>query len=125
MSGARYEALDGRRVRVTGAEWHDPAFNDSLVNGISEGWAQMLTSAYAQHIMPFVYDDMNSWSASAIEGMRDLSGFILKNNSPSCGMERVRIYDVNNEGGAAAAYAVAVADGAEFVIVSSKVDLEG
>ena len=47
---------------VTGAEWHDPAFNDSLVNGIGEGWAQMLTSAYAQHIMPFVYDDMNSWS---------------------------------------------------------------
>ncbi|MCD4690011.1 hypothetical protein K8S17_00970, partial [bacterium] len=25
-------------------------------------WVQMLTSAYAQHIMPFVYDDMNSWS---------------------------------------------------------------
>jgi hypothetical protein len=47
---------------ITGAEWHTPAFNDSLVNGISEGWAQMLTSAYAQHIMPFVYDDMNSWS---------------------------------------------------------------
>lgn len=47
---------------ITGAEWHDPAFNDSLVNGVDEGWAQMLTSAYAQHIMPFVYDDMNSWS---------------------------------------------------------------
>ncbi len=47
---------------ITGAEWHDPAFNDSLVNGIAEGWVQMLTSAYAQHIMPFVYDDMNSWS---------------------------------------------------------------
>ncbi len=47
---------------ITGAEWHDPAFNDSLVNGVSEGWVQMLTSAYAQHIMPFVYDDMNSWS---------------------------------------------------------------
>ncbi|MFH1690321.1 MAG: FlgD immunoglobulin-like domain containing protein [Candidatus Eisenbacteria bacterium] len=47
---------------ITGAEWHDPAFNDSLVNGVGEGWVQMLTSAYAQHIMPFVYDDMNSWS---------------------------------------------------------------
>jgi len=47
---------------ITGAEWHDPAFNDSLQNGIAEGWVQMLTSAYAQHIMPFVYDDMNSWS---------------------------------------------------------------
>ncbi|MBN2564175.1 MAG: T9SS type A sorting domain-containing protein, partial [Candidatus Eisenbacteria bacterium] len=47
---------------ITGAAWHDPAFNDSLVNGVNEGWVQMLTSAYAQHIMPFVYDDMNSWS---------------------------------------------------------------
>ncbi len=47
---------------MTGAEWHDPAFNDSLVNGGGEGWAQMMTSAFAQHIMPFVYDDMNSWS---------------------------------------------------------------
>lgn len=42
-----------------------------------------------------VTDDMNKWSASAVEGMQDLSGFILKNNSPSCGMERVRIYDGN------------------------------
>ena len=40
-------------------------------------------------------DDMNRWSDQAIEGMRDLSGFILKNNSPSCGMERVRVYDGN------------------------------
>ena len=47
---------------ITGAEWHDPSFNDSLVNGVNEGWAQMMTSAYAQHIMPFVYDEMNSWS---------------------------------------------------------------
>lgn len=42
-----------------------------------------------------VSDDMNNWSQSAINGMHDLSGFILKNNSPSCGMERVRIYDGN------------------------------
>lgn len=38
-------------------------------------------------------DDMNSWSAGAIPGMHDLTGFILKSNSPSCGMERVRLYD--------------------------------
>jgi uncharacterized protein YbgA (DUF1722 family) len=42
-----------------------------------------------------VTDDMQRWSQKAIEGMRDLSGFILKNNSPSCGMERVRVYDGN------------------------------
>ena len=28
----------------------------------------------------------------------DLSGYILKKNSPSCGMERVRLYDINKEG---------------------------
>jgi len=42
-----------------------------------------------------VTDDMNMWSDGAIKGMHDLSGFILKNNSPSCGMERVRVYDGN------------------------------
>jgi uncharacterized protein YbgA (DUF1722 family)/uncharacterized protein YbbK (DUF523 family) len=42
-----------------------------------------------------VTDDMNTWSEDAIAGMHDLSGFILKNNSPSCGMERVRVYDGN------------------------------
>jgi len=42
-----------------------------------------------------ITDNMNNWSESAINGMQDLSGFILKNNSPSCGMERVRVYDRN------------------------------
>lgn len=42
-----------------------------------------------------VTDDMNTWSKDAIAGMQDLTGFILKNNSPSCGMERVRVYDGN------------------------------
>jgi uncharacterized protein YbgA (DUF1722 family)/uncharacterized protein YbbK (DUF523 family) len=42
-----------------------------------------------------ITDDMNNWSQGAIDGMQDLSGFILKNNSPSCGMERVRVYDGN------------------------------
>jgi hypothetical protein len=54
---------------MTGAEWHDPAFNDSIQNGVAEGWAQMVTSAYAQHIMPFVYDDMNSWSVDTERDM--------------------------------------------------------
>lgn len=40
-------------------------------------------------------DDMNRWSENAMNGMDDLSGFILKSNSPSCGMERVRVYDSN------------------------------
>jgi uncharacterized protein YbgA (DUF1722 family)/uncharacterized protein YbbK (DUF523 family) len=42
-----------------------------------------------------ITDNMNNWSQAAVTGMHDLSGFILKNNSPSCGMERVRVYDGN------------------------------
>ena len=38
-------------------------------------------------------DDMNSWSSDAVSGLNDVSGFILKKDSPSCGMERVRVYD--------------------------------
>jgi len=51
----------------TGAEWYDPDFNTWLANGVTAGWAEMNTSVYAQHIMPFVADEMNDWAA-AIEG---------------------------------------------------------
>jgi hypothetical protein len=49
------------------AEWYYPdgvveGWNDWLTRGVTEGWAGMLTSAYAQHIMPFVEDSMNDWS---------------------------------------------------------------
>ena len=40
-------------------------------------------------------EQMNNWSESAVEEMHDLSGYILKSNSPTCGMERVRVYDTN------------------------------
>ncbi len=49
---------------MTAAEWYDPSFNQWLRDGIGEGWVAMLTSAYAQHIMPFVYDNMNNWSVN-------------------------------------------------------------
>lgn len=42
-----------------------------------------------------VTEQMNNWSESAVEEMHDLSGYILKSNSPTCGMERVRVYDAN------------------------------
>jgi uncharacterized protein YbgA (DUF1722 family)/uncharacterized protein YbbK (DUF523 family) len=38
-------------------------------------------------------DKMVQWSSDIVKGMSDLSGFILKSNSPSCGMERVRVYN--------------------------------
>lgn len=51
----------------TAAEWYYPAgavegWNDWLARGVTEGWAALLTSAYAQHIMPFVEDSMNDWA---------------------------------------------------------------
>lgn len=43
---------------------------------------------------------MNAWSARRVEALdaEDLCGYVLKKDSPSCGMERVKVY---GEGGAA------------------------
>lgn len=38
---------------------------------------------------------MNAWSRSRLDALArdDLSGYVLKKDSPSCGMERVKVYD--------------------------------
>lgn len=43
-------------------------------------------------------EKMLSYADTRLEKLRssDLSGYILKKDSPSCGMERVRVYDHNN-----------------------------
>ncbi|MEZ4386883.1 MAG: FlgD immunoglobulin-like domain containing protein [Candidatus Krumholzibacteriia bacterium] len=51
----------------TVADWShnqgDPLdFNGWLAAGVSAGWVGMLSSAYAQHIMPFVRQEMNDWA---------------------------------------------------------------
>ncbi len=40
---------------------------------------------------------MNAFARARVEGLAalDLSGYVLKKDSPSCGMERVRLYDRN------------------------------
>ena len=48
----------------SGAAWYDPDFNTWLSDGVTAGWVEMVSSAYAQHIMPFVEDNMNDWSVS-------------------------------------------------------------
>ena len=58
------------------AEWSrnsgDPMdFNGWLATGASAGWAGMITSAYAQHIMPFVNNDMNDWAVNIESDMID------------------------------------------------------
>jgi uncharacterized protein YbgA (DUF1722 family)/uncharacterized protein YbbK (DUF523 family) len=35
---------------------------------------------------------MTSWADRRLDGLGDLDGFVLKKDSPSCGMERVRLY---------------------------------
>jgi uncharacterized protein YbgA (DUF1722 family) len=40
-----------------------------------------------------VTDAMNRFSIQATSSMDDIAGYILKKDSPSCGMERVRIYN--------------------------------
>lgn len=41
-----------------------------------------------------ITDAMQGWSRKRLEGLarQDLCGYILKSDSPSCGMERVRVY---------------------------------
>jgi uncharacterized protein YbgA (DUF1722 family)/uncharacterized protein YbbK (DUF523 family) len=39
-----------------------------------------------------VTDRLTSWAQQQLPGLSDLSGYIVKKNSPSCGMERVRVY---------------------------------
>ncbi len=41
-----------------------------------------------------ITEGMQAWTMSRLEGLArlDLSGYILKSDSPSCGMERVRVY---------------------------------
>ena len=56
----------------TSAEWHDPTFNDWIVAGVAAGWVQTITSAYAQHMMPFVRPVMNDW---AVEIERDMTNW--------------------------------------------------
>lgn len=41
-------------------------------------------------------EELVSWSHHHVHDFSHLSGFILKSASPSCGMERVKIYDHNN-----------------------------
>jgi hypothetical protein len=48
----------------TAAAWYYPTgtlegFNEWMARGVSEGWCGMITSAFAQHMMPFVYDAIN------------------------------------------------------------------
>ncbi|MDD3642933.1 MAG: FlgD immunoglobulin-like domain containing protein [Candidatus Krumholzibacteria bacterium] len=60
----------------TSAEWDanngDPVdFNAWLAAGVSAGWAGMVTSAWGQHMMPFVRNEMNDWAVNIQTQMTD------------------------------------------------------
>ncbi|MBK6911548.1 MAG: hypothetical protein IPH10_11590 [bacterium] len=59
---------------ITAADWYDQPFLQWMRDGITEGWLAVLGSAYAQHIMPFVNDNMNNW---AVEIEQDLISYKL------------------------------------------------
>ena len=40
-------------------------------------------------------EQMTDYSQDRVETLSDLNGYILKKDSPSCGMERVKVYDQN------------------------------
>ncbi|MBI5835939.1 MAG: T9SS type A sorting domain-containing protein [Candidatus Eisenbacteria bacterium] len=46
--------------------------NAWLATGVTQGWAGILTSAYGQHIMPFVTNGMNDWSIDREKAMNQL-----------------------------------------------------
>jgi uncharacterized protein YbbK (DUF523 family)/uncharacterized protein YbgA (DUF1722 family) len=58
------------------------------------GEIRLIASSGADHT-----EDMRRWAAATIDGLRrhDLSGFILKKGSPSCGLERVKVWDEARE----------------------------
>ena len=53
------------------AEWHNPEFNDSMASAVANGWGDIITSAYAQHMMPFVHNNMNDWAVNIEKQMSD------------------------------------------------------
>jgi hypothetical protein len=56
----------------TSAAWHDPTFNTWMASGRAAGWVDPVTSAYAQHMMPFVRHEMNNWAVQIERDMTNL-----------------------------------------------------
>jgi hypothetical protein len=80
----------------TAAEWHDPTFNDWMVTGVTAGWIQTVTSAYAQHMMPFVRNTMNDW---AVEIERDMTNWRYGGDARVAWVpERVWVSNPDNDG---------------------------
>ena len=61
-----------------------------------DGGVRMVTTRSAKDYT----DAMNAWSRKRVEALatEDLDGYVLKKDSPSCGMERVKVYGSDGPG---------------------------
>lgn len=106
------ECLLGRPVRHDGGHKHDRFLTDTLGTWVE--WVSLCpeveiglgtprpamrlvaSGTGARLVVRKTGEDltgrMTSWAKGRLEGLGDLDGFVLKKDSPSCGMERVRLY---------------------------------
>ena len=113
------ECLIGREVRHDGGHKHDRYLTDTLGEWVD--WVPMCpeveiglgTPRPAMRLVDGgpggtrmiviktgedLTERMASWSEAVVGGLEDLDGFVLKKDSPSCGLERVRLYPPSGEG---------------------------
>lgn len=112
------ECLLGRPVRHDGGHKHDRFLTDTL--GLWVDWVPVCpeveiglgTPRPAMRLVAAgtgsrlvvrktgedLTERMTSWAATRLEDLPGLDGFVLKKDSPSCGMERVRVYPGQGDG---------------------------
>lgn len=111
------ECLLGRPVRHDGGHKHDRYLTDTLGQwvewvatcpeveiglGTPRPAIRILAAGTGDRLVfrktgEDITDRMTTWAADKLEGFADLDGFVLKKDSPSCGMERVRRYREDGE----------------------------
>ena len=94
----------------TAAAWYYPTgtlegFNEWLARGVTEGWCGMITSAFAQHIMPFVYDAINDTAVAKETSL--INNYFGYNSHVAWVPERVWVENPDVDGnGIDASYAI-------------------
>ena len=75
---------------------HGHATRDACAWCAENGRVRMVTTRSAKDYT----DAMNAWSRKRVEALatEDLDGYVLKKDSPSCGMERVKVYGSDGPG---------------------------
>lgn len=108
----------GRAVRHDGGHKHDRFLTDTLGQwvewvpvcpeveiglGTPRPAMRLVAAGTGPHLVvrktgEDLTDRMQTWAKGWLSGAADLEGFVLKKDSPSCGMERVRVYPLPDEG---------------------------